>query len=307
MGLAWQQQFTPNEHQQASAARAHDEFERAIALDASAWPPLVFMARLERDLGNISEARRWYEEALHLDPSEANTYVALGALAMQSGVADEATVDFERALALDPRNVPAMRFLDALYRSRGDEVAAAEWRGKAEAVETGDHLRLADQRERGVISPSRWPPPLAGTYQIIRDAAVVTPPPPPPPPPPQPPPSSIRGTRSTGATPAGWSFRHVPDPDGEPPPILIHPTAQKRMLIRKVDPVFPQNASGTVRIGIIVDKDGKVRKASFVEGNSELADAAVSAVRQWKYRPTISNWEPVEVRSEVVLTAGSSQ
>ena len=263
------------------------------------------MARLERDLGNFSEARRWYEEALRLDPSEADTYVALGALAMQSGVADEAIVDFERALAFDPRNIRAMRFLDSLYRSRGDEATAAEWRGKAEAVENDDRLRIADQRERGVISPSRWPPPLAGTYQIIRDAAVVAPPLPPPPPPP--PPSSIRGARSTGAPSAGWIFRHVPDPDGEPPPLLVHPTAQERMLIQKVDPAFPQNASGMVRIGIIVNKDGKVRKATFVEGDSELADAAVSAVRQWTYGPTISNWESVEVRSEVVLNAGPAQ
>ncbi len=134
LGLAWQQQFIPNGNQQASAAHAHDEFERAIALDTSAWPPRIFMARLERDLGNFSEARRWYEEALRLDPSEADTHVALGALAMQSGVADEAIVDFGRALAFDPRNVRAMRFLDSLYRSRGDEATAAEWRGKAEAV-----------------------------------------------------------------------------------------------------------------------------------------------------------------------------
>jgi outer membrane biosynthesis protein TonB len=62
-----------------------------------------------------------------------------------------------------------------------------------------------------------------------------------------------------------------------------------------------------VRIGIIVNKDGKVREATFVAGDSELADAAVGAVRQWKYRPTISNWELVEVRSEVVLNAGPTQ
>lgn len=304
LGLAWQQQFIPNGREQASAVHAHDEFERAIALDATAWPPLLFMARLERDLGNFGEARRRYEQALRLDPSDANTYVALGALAMQSGVADEAIADFERALTFDPRNTPAMRFLDALYRSRGDETAAAMWRGKAEAVEKDDRLRVAEQRGRGVISPSRWPPPLAGTYQIIRDVAVFTAPPPPPPPPP--PPSSIRGAGSTGA-PAGWTFRHVPAPEGEPPPLLIHPTAQARMLIQKVDPAFPKNASGTVKIGIVVNKDGKVRKATFVEGDSELADAAISAVRQWTYRPTISNWEAVEVQSEVVLTAGRAQ
>jgi protein TonB len=79
------------------------------------------------------------------------------------------------------------------------------------------------------------------------------------------------------------------------------------MLLQKVDPAFPRNTSGMVRIGIIVNKDGQVRKATFVEGDPELADAAVSAVRRWTYRPTISNWESVEVRSEVVLNAGPAQ
>ncbi len=302
LGLAWQHQFIPHGQEQASAAHARDEFELAIAMDASAWPPLIFMAKLESDLGNTGEARRWYERALRLDPSDAQTYVALGQLAVESGAADEAIAHFQRALFLDPRNTSAMRFLGAHYRSRGDEVAFAHWRDKAQATAIDDRGRLEALRERGVISPLRWPPVLAGTYQIIRNEALVNPSPPPLPPPPPPPPS-LRGVRSAKRPPPGVTFRHVPDPDGEPPPMLVHPAAQERMLIEKVNPAFPPNTSGTVRIGVIVDKDGGVRKATFAEGDHELADGAVTAVRQWRYRPTISNWEPVEVRSEVVLTA----
>lgn len=306
LGLAWQAQFIPNGQQEASATHAHDEFQRAIVLDPSAWPPLILMASLERDLGNVGAARKWYSQALQLDPENADMYVALGALDMRSDFADEALTDFERALTLDPRNVSAMRFLDALYRNRRDETAAAEWRSKAEAIDADNRLRVEQQRQRGVISPLRWPPPLAGTYQIIRDMAIVNLPLPPLPPPP--PRSSARRDRisTTGTTP-GWTFRHLPDPDGEPPPMLVHPKAQEQNLIQRVDPDFPPNASGTARIAIIVAKDGKVRKATFMEGDSALADAAVAAVRQRSYRPTISNWEPVEVRSEVLLTAGRAQ
>jgi TonB family protein len=86
--------------------------------------------------------------------------------------------------------------------------------------------------------------------------------------------------------------------------MLVHPKTQEQNLLQRVDPVFPPNTSGTVRIGIIVARDGRVRKATFVEGDPSLADAAITAVRQWSYRPTVSNWEPVEVRSEVLLTSG---
>lgn len=214
LGLALQAQFIPNGQQKASAVQAYGEFQRAIALDLSAWPPLIFMANLERDLGSFAESRRWYERALQLDPSNAAVYVALGALGMQSGVADQdsARTDFERALSLDPRNVTAMRFLDALYRARGNESAAADWRRKAADIETENSLRMEQQRQRGITSPLRWPSPLAGTYQIIRDVAIVNAPPPPPPPPPPP---SLGGQRlSTNRIPDGWTFRHVPDPVG---------------------------------------------------------------------------------------------
>jgi TonB family protein len=57
-------------------------------------------------------------------------------------------------------------------------------------------------------------------------------------------------------------------------------------------------ANETIRIAIIIGKDGRVRSATLTEGDPLFADAALKAVRQWVYRPTVSNWQPVEVRSE---------
>ncbi len=89
--------------------------------------------------------------------------------------------------------------------------------------------------------------------------------------------------------------------------MLVNPAAQARNLVRKVDPVYPSPAKGTIRIGVIIAKDGHVRSATLTGGDPLFADAALQAVRQWVYRPAVSNWEPVEVRSEVLLEASPAR
>jgi cytochrome c-type biogenesis protein CcmH/NrfG len=299
LGIAWQAQFVPGSQSTTSGDQAAAQYHRAVELDAANWPALVLLAQLARDRGNLDEARSWYQKALQLDPANADTWVALGALALRRPrtpaspqVLDQGISDLRHALSLDPHHEFAMMFLDALYRQRGDSATAAEWRQQAE-------------NERGDTSNSvlKWPPPLAGTYQIIRDTASAAVRPLPPPPPPPPGARAAPNSKDTGA--AGWTFRHIPSPDGLPPPMLVNPVAQERNLVRKVDPVYPSPARGTIRIGVIIAKDGHVRSATLTEGDPVLADAALQAVRQWVYRPVVSNWEPVEVRSEVLLKAAN--
>jgi tetratricopeptide (TPR) repeat protein len=302
LGIAWQAQFVPGSQSTTEGDQAAAQYRRAIELDAANWPALVLLGQLARDRGNFDEARSWYQKALQLDPANADTWVALGALAwrrfqtpVSPQVLDQGISDLRRAVSLDPHHEFAMMFLDALYRQRGDSASAAEWRQQAE-------------NERGDTSNSvlKWPPPLAGTYQIIRDMASAAVRPLPPPPPPPPPGARVApNSKDTGA--AGWSFRHIPSPDGLPPPMLVNPIAQERNLMRKVDPVYPSPAKGTIRIAVIIAKDGHVRSATVAEGAPLFVDAALKAVRQWVYRPTVSNWEPVEVRSEVLLEASPAQ
>lgn len=71
-------------------------------------------------------------------------------------------------------------------------------------------------------------------------------------------------------------------------------------LVRKVVPEYPEIArrarvSGTVHLTGVIAKDGSVRSLEIRDGHPLLARAAVEAVRQWIYRPTLLNGEPVEV------------
>jgi len=77
-------------------------------------------------------------------------------------------------------------------------------------------------------------------------------------------------------------------------------------LVNRVQPVYPEEArerriSGTVRLHIIVAKDGSVQQIEIISGDPLLIEASVDAVRHWRYRPTLLNGQPVEVDSTIDL------
>jgi protein TonB len=76
------------------------------------------------------------------------------------------------------------------------------------------------------------------------------------------------------------------------------------MLVNKVQPIYPlearrQRVSGVVRLHAIIAKDGSVRQLEVVSGDSLLVQAALDAVRQWRYRPTTLEGEAVEVDTTI--------
>jgi protein TonB len=52
---------------------------------------------------------------------------------------------------------------------------------------------------------------------------------------------------------------------------------------------------------VIVAADGAVKEATFQGGQQALAQAAIDAVRNWVYKPTLLNDEPVEVETTVTV------
>jgi protein TonB len=83
-------------------------------------------------------------------------------------------------------------------------------------------------------------------------------------------------------------------------PITVTSDIQSAKLLRKVIPIYPKFAiiarvSGTVHLIGTIGKDGRIEQVKVVSGPSLLVQAAVDAVRQWVYRPTMLNNKPVEV------------
>jgi TonB family protein len=77
-------------------------------------------------------------------------------------------------------------------------------------------------------------------------------------------------------------------------------------LIDVVTPQYPdearqQHSTGKVVLQIVIDSEGKVKEASVLTGDAQLANAAVTAVKQWKFRPYLLNDEPVEVETTATV------
>ena len=79
---------------------------------------------------------------------------------------------------------------------------------------------------------------------------------------------------------------------------------QRANLIRQVRPVYPPLArqariQGTVKLTAIIAKNGTIEKLEVMGGHPLLIPAALSAVKQWRYKPTLLNGQPVEVVTQV--------
>jgi TonB family protein len=80
--------------------------------------------------------------------------------------------------------------------------------------------------------------------------------------------------------------------------------AQSARLLERVEPEYPaeareQRISGLVRLHVILGKDGTVKQIELVSGHPLLSRAAIDAVRQWRYRVTILNGEPLEIDTTI--------
>ena len=82
--------------------------------------------------------------------------------------------------------------------------------------------------------------------------------------------------------------------------LRVNREIQKRQLVRRVEPIYPEEAKarqirGIVTVEIFIGADGHVKSAKLISGHPLLGQAALDAVMQWVYRPTISSGAAAEV------------
>lgn len=83
-------------------------------------------------------------------------------------------------------------------------------------------------------------------------------------------------------------------------PIRVSQGTQEARIIRRVVPTYPPLArqarvQGTVRLQGVIGVDGRIQQLQVLGGHPLLVKAAVDAVKQWLYRPTLLSGQPVEV------------
>ena len=59
--------------------------------------------------------------------------------------------------------------------------------------------------------------------------------------------------------------------------------------------------SGVVELAGVLGVDGRIHELRVLRGHPLLVNAAMEAVRQWVYEPTLLNGQPVEVSAPIIV------
>lgn len=92
----------------------------------------------------------------------------------------------------------------------------------------------------------------------------------------------------------------------KPKKLRISSGVAEANLIHKVEPQYPLMAKashiqGDVVMQCTIDKEGNMANLKAISGPPALAQAALDAVKQWKYKPYTLNCDPVEVETTITV------
>jgi TonB family protein len=116
-------------------------------------------------------------------------------------------------------------------------------------------------------------------------------------------PSTIETTEAFNFNTRDGSVAILAEPTG---PVRVSAGVIAGQIVSKVAPLYPAEArkahiSGTVIIRALISKDGEIIKAEVISGPDLLRDAALDAVKQWKYKPYLLKGKPVEVDTQITV------
>jgi protein TonB len=89
-----------------------------------------------------------------------------------------------------------------------------------------------------------------------------------------------------------------------PQRVRVSQGVSQGLLVHKVQPEYPPIArqariQGVVVLQALIGKDGSIQNLHVVSGHPMLTNAALAAVKEWKYKPYFLNGEPVEVETTI--------
>jgi protein TonB len=122
-----------------------------------------------------------------------------------------------------------------------------------------------------------------------------------------PPPSGSIDMGNSGATPSVFSSKPAPKVTAAAPSNKVISVAASVMAGRAVSQARPQypafartaRVDGTVVLHATISKAGTIENVSVISGPPMLRQAAIDAVKMWRYKPYLLDNEPVEVETTV--------
>jgi TonB family protein len=87
-------------------------------------------------------------------------------------------------------------------------------------------------------------------------------------------------------------------------PLRVSGVVMQTKLVKQDPPKYPESArkkgiQGTVTMDVVIGADGSVKSVKVTDGDKDLGKAAASAVKHWRYQPTVNNSKPIPVETTV--------
>jgi protein TonB len=91
-----------------------------------------------------------------------------------------------------------------------------------------------------------------------------------------------------------------------PQRVRISQGVTKGLLVHRVEPTYPALAraarvQGEVVLTAVISPNGDIENLQLVSGHPMLVPSALSAVKQWRYKPYLLNGQPVEVETTITV------
>jgi protein TonB len=111
---------------------------------------------------------------------------------------------------------------------------------------------------------------------------------------------------NAGGLESGFSAGNGKEPVAPEAPLPIGGDVKPAELISRVSPTYPplarnQHVAGDVRVDALIDANGRVTTMKVISGPTLLHQAAMDALRQWKYQPATLDGKQVPMHLTVTL------
>ena len=118
--------------------------------------------------------------------------------------------------------------------------------------------------------------------------------------------SSGNSDADAGGLDSGLSAGNGNQPAAPEMPLPVGGDVKPAKLTSSVSPVYPilaknQHVSGDVRVDAFIDANGRVTTMKVISGPTLLHQAAMDALRQWRYQPAALDGKPVAMHLTVTL------
>src|ERR1700733_5664568 len=119
-------------------------------------------------------------------------------------------------------------------------------------------------------------------------------------------PESLKTPQPEAASLRTVSVKRPPSLLSQMEPVSLSENLSQGLLLQRVPPSYPEQAlkaglQGAVVLQAWIGQDGSIRDLKLVNGSLLLGQAAVKAVRQWRYKPYLRNGVAVEAETYVTV------